>query len=278
MSRVDAVIASAGRMECVAFLRFWQGQVICNTWCSCVIACPGRKTASGSMRYRLSRRMQYVGFMRYRLPRSQNRVRIRTLPRGATSPRRGATFPRVVRPCSKKLRAVFTFRGGEPIVPGTNPSLERVEGLAANGGTRIPKKREGQGRVTPLYLRDLRVTIVAKPGSQVATTPVVRIGGRPLVFLLTICRRHRGLTLLASRSTGEKQRPDPTSRPSVRSLGARPLVFLPTICGRHRASMLQNGAFMLRNEGSMVGNQDDKALLRRRGRALRPRHRQLESR
>jgi hypothetical protein len=40
----------------------------------------------------------------------------------------------------KKSRDSLTFRCGEPNMPGTNPSLERAEGLAANGGTRILDK------------------------------------------------------------------------------------------------------------------------------------------
>jgi hypothetical protein len=40
----------------------------------------------------------------------------------------------------EKTRAPLTSRRGEPDMPGTNPSLESVEGLAANGGTRVLNK------------------------------------------------------------------------------------------------------------------------------------------
>jgi hypothetical protein len=66
--------------------------------------------------------------------RDNSRVEVRH------GPFRGVADP-TSDPCSEKnLRAPLTFRRGEPIVRGTNPSLERAEGLAANGGTRVLNK------------------------------------------------------------------------------------------------------------------------------------------
>lgn len=60
---------------CVGSARYRKGSVVCNASGRLITACPGRNTASKSIRYRLAGLQHRFGFMRYRLAGSQNRVR-----------------------------------------------------------------------------------------------------------------------------------------------------------------------------------------------------------
>jgi len=79
------VFARASDKQRGGSTRYRKGLLICNASRPCVIACPGRKTASGPMRYHVAASQNRFGFMRYRLARSQNRVRVHVLPRGSVS-------------------------------------------------------------------------------------------------------------------------------------------------------------------------------------------------
>jgi len=79
------VFARASDKQRGGSTRYRKGLLICNASRPCVIACPGRKTASGPMRYHVAASQNRFGFMRYRLATSQNRMRVYVLPPGPVS-------------------------------------------------------------------------------------------------------------------------------------------------------------------------------------------------